>query len=149
VLNPRIGATGNDYLTEPYRPPYRPCLDAEARRAGSGRKAVVSSRCLLFAQGERRLLRAAAMIADRRGRRIRFDWCGMLVHLMSLADWFAEQSARGVLTRMVGAWLIVGLPVIAARLWWSVAAAIAVFLGAVTIYVAAAVRYMHRHHRRP
>jgi membrane protein YdbS with pleckstrin-like domain len=64
-----------------------------------------------------------------------------------LADWFAERSARGMLTRAVGAWLLVGLPVIAARIWWSVAAAITVFVVAVTVYVAAAVRYMH-HHRR-
>ncbi len=48
--------------------------------------------------------------------------------------------------RMVGAWLLVGLPVVAARLWWSVAAAIAIFVVAVTIYVTAARSYM-RHHR--
>ncbi len=46
---------------------------------------------------------------------------------------------------MVGAWLLVGLPVIAARLWWSATAAIAVFVVTVTIYVAAASRYVHRH----
>jgi hypothetical protein len=44
--------------------------------------------------------------------------------------------------------MLVGLPVIAARIWWSVAATIAVFVVAVAIYVAAAVRYMHRH-RQP
>jgi hypothetical protein len=53
-----------------------------------------------------------------------------------------------MLTRAAGSWMLVGLPVIAARIWWSVAAAIAVFVVAVTIYVAAAVRYMHRH-RQP
>jgi hypothetical protein len=52
-----------------------------------------------------------------------------------------------MLTRAVGAWLLVGLPVIAARIWWSVVAAIAVFVIAVTTYVVSAVRYM-RHHRR-
>jgi uncharacterized membrane protein YoaK (UPF0700 family) len=52
-----------------------------------------------------------------------------------------------MLTRAVGAWLLVGLPVIAARVWWSVTAAIAVFVIFVTSYVAAATRYM-RHHRR-
>jgi hypothetical protein len=31
------------------------------------------------------------------------------------------------------------------RPWWSVAAAIVVFVVALTIYVAAAVRYIHRH----
>jgi hypothetical protein len=65
--------------------------------------------------------------------------------VMPLADWFTERSARGMLTRMVGAWVLVGLPVIAARIWWSVAAAIVVFVVAVTIYVASAVRYMHGH----
>jgi hypothetical protein len=33
-----------------------------------------------------------------------------------------------MLTRAVGAWVLVGLSVIAARIWWSVAAAIAVFV---------------------
>jgi hypothetical protein len=50
-----------------------------------------------------------------------------------------------MLTRMVGAWLVVGLPVIAARIWWSVAAAIVVFVGTVSAYVTFAVRYMRRH----
>ena len=54
-----------------------------------------------------------------------------------------------MLTRAVGAWLFVGLPVIAARIWWSVAAAVTVFVVTVTMYVAAAVRYMHRHRRQP
>jgi hypothetical protein len=48
-----------------------------------------------------------------------------------------------MLTRMVGAWVLVGLPVIAARIWWSAAAAVTVFVVTVTIYVAAALRYMH------
>jgi hypothetical protein len=77
------------------------------------------------------------------------DRCGMMFHVMGLADWFAERSARGMLTRMVGAWVLVGLPVIAARIWWSAAAAVAVFVVAVTTYVAAAVRYMNRHPRQP
>jgi hypothetical protein len=51
---------------------------------------------------------------------------------MRRADWFAERSARGMLTRAVGAWLLVGLPVIAARIWWSVAAAVTVFVVTVT-----------------
>jgi membrane protein YdbS with pleckstrin-like domain len=65
--------------------------------------------------------------------------------MLRLADWFAERSARGVLLRAVGAWLLVGLPVVAARVWWSAAAAIAIFAVAVTVYVAAATRYMRRH----
>jgi hypothetical protein len=64
---------------------------------------------------------------------------------MRLADRFAERSAGGMLTRAVGAWLLVGLPVIAARIWWSVAAAIAIFVVAVTTYVTATFRYMRRH----
>ncbi len=65
-----------------------------------------------------------------------------MFHVMRLADWFAERSARGMLTRAVGAWLLVGLPVIAARI-------VTVFVVTVTMYVAAAVRYMHRHRRQP
>jgi hypothetical protein len=65
---------------------------------------------------------------------------------MRVADRFAERSASGMLTRAVGAWLLIGLPVIAARIWWSVAAAIAIFVVAVTFYVTAAVRYT-RHHQ--
>jgi hypothetical protein len=52
-------------------------------------------------------------------------------------------------TRAVGAWLLVGLLVIAARIWWSVAAAITVFVVAVTAYAAAAIRCMHQHGRHP
>jgi hypothetical protein len=66
-------------------------------------------------------------------------------YVLRLADWFAERSARGMLTRAVGAWVLVGLPVIAARIWWSVVAAVAVFVVTVTMYAAAAARYMHRH----
>ena len=53
-----------------------------------------------------------------------------------------------MLTRAVGAWVLVGLPVIAARIWWSVAAAITIFVVAVTMYVVAAVRYTLRHRRQ-
>jgi hypothetical protein len=67
---------------------------------------------------------------------------------MRLADRFAERSTSGMLTRAAGAWLLVGLPVIAARIWWSVAAAITIFVVALTVYVTAAVRYSHRHHLR-
>jgi hypothetical protein len=66
-------------------------------------------------------------------------------NVMRLADWFAERSAKGVLMRAVGAWFLVGLPVIAARIWFSAAAAIAVFVLAVLMYVAATTRYVHRH----
>jgi hypothetical protein len=61
--------------------------------------------------------------------------------------WFGERSARGMLTRMVGAWLLVGLPVVAARIWWSGPAAIAVFVVTLTAYVTAANRYV-RHRSR-
>jgi hypothetical protein len=64
---------------------------------------------------------------------------------MRVEDWFAERSARGMLTRAAGAWVLIGLPVIAARLWWSVAAALTIFVLGVTVYVSAAARYMRRH----
>jgi hypothetical protein len=67
-----------------------------------------------------------------------------MFNLMGLADQFAERSTRGMLTRMVGSWLFVGVPVVAARVWWSAAAAIAIFVVTLTVYVVAAVRY-----RRP
>jgi hypothetical protein len=44
--------------------------------------------------------------------------------------------------------VLVGLPLIAARVWWSVPAAIAVFVVTLTLYVAAVVRYMGRHPER-
>jgi hypothetical protein len=72
-----------------------------------------------------------------------------MVYVMRLTDCLAERSARGTLTRMIGAWLLVGLPVIAARIWWSVTAAIVIFVVTVTMYVATARRHMHRHHLRP
>jgi hypothetical protein len=69
--------------------------------------------------------------------------------VMRLADWFAERSVRGMLMRAAGAWVLVGLPLIAARIWWSVAAALAVFVVTLTMYMAAAVRYMHQHSDDP
>ena len=50
-----------------------------------------------------------------------------------------------MLTRAAGAWLLIGVPIIAARLWWSVPAALTIFVLGVTVYVAAAARYMRRH----
>ena len=66
---------------------------------------------------------------------------------MRVADRFANGAPAGCSTRTVGALLLVGLPVIAARIWWSVTAAITIFALAVTMYVTAAVRYVHRHHQ--
>jgi hypothetical protein len=74
----------------------------------------------------------------------RIDWCGTIFDVMRLADWFAERSVRGMLARAAGGWVCVGLPLIAARVWWSVAAALAVFVVTLTLYVAMAVRYMRR-----
>lgn len=62
-----------------------------------------------------------------------------------IAELFVERSARGLFTRWVGSVLFVGLPVIAARLWWSAAAAIVVFVVTLVAYVAVAVRYKRRH----
>jgi hypothetical protein len=73
---------------------------------------------------------------------------GMMPAVNRVPVWFAERTARGMLTRMVGPWLLVGLPVIAARIWWSVPAAIAVFVVTLTAYVTVAIRYMRRH-RQP
>jgi hypothetical protein len=53
-----------------------------------------------------------------------------------------------MLARMVGGWLFVGLPVIAARIWWSVPAALAVFAVTLIVYVTFAVRYRHRNRRQ-
>jgi hypothetical protein len=50
-----------------------------------------------------------------------------------------------MLTRAAGSWVLIGLPVIAARLWWSVPAAVSIFVLGVTVYVTVAVRYMRRH----
>jgi hypothetical protein len=77
-----------------------------------------------------------------------FDWSATMFHVTPVADWFAERSARGMLTRAAGGWVLVGLPLIAARLWWSVPAAIAVFVVTLTLYVAAVVCYMRRHRGR-
>jgi hypothetical protein len=52
-----------------------------------------------------------------------------------------------MLARMLGAWLLVGLPVIAARIWWSVAAAIVVFAVTLTLYVGAVVHHLRTHCR--
>ena len=72
----------------------------------------------------------------------------MIPVVKRVPDWFAERSARGMLTRMVGAWLLIGLPVIAARIWWSAPAAIAVSLVTLSAYVTFTVRYMRRHGRK-
>jgi hypothetical protein len=54
--------------------------------------------------------------------------------------WFAEPSVRGVLMRMVGGWLLIGIPVIASRIWWSVPAAIAVSVLTLSAYLTFALR---------
>lgn len=36
-----------------------------------------------------------------------------------VSEWFADRGIKGMLTRMVGAWVFVGVPVILARIWWS------------------------------
>jgi hypothetical protein len=72
----------------------------------------------------------------------------MIPAVKRVPDWFAERSVRGMLSRMVGAWLLIGLPVIAARIWWSTPAAISVFVVTLCAYVTFAVRYMRRHSRQ-
>jgi hypothetical protein len=73
------------------------------------------------------------------------DKLGAIFRSMRLGDWFAERSARGMLIRAAGSWVLIGLPVIAARLWWSVPAAVTIFVLGVAVYTAAAGRYMRRH----
>jgi hypothetical protein len=60
-------------------------------------------------------------------------------------DLLAERTVRGMLCRAAGAWLVVGLPVIAARLWWTVPAALVIFAVTLTAYVMLIVRHMRRH----
>jgi hypothetical protein len=62
-----------------------------------------------------------------------------------IADVFAESSACGLFARWVGSVLCVGLPVVAARIWWSPIAAIVVFVVTVTAYVTVAVRHKRGH----
>jgi hypothetical protein len=59
-------------------------------------------------------------------------------------DLLAERTGRGMLCRAAGAWLLVGLPVIVARLWWTVPAALIVFVVALTVYVTLTVRLVRR-----
>jgi membrane protein implicated in regulation of membrane protease activity len=65
--------------------------------------------------------------------------------LSSVGTCFADRSARGILTRAAGAWVLIGLPLIAARIWWSVPAALVIFVVGVALYVTAARRYVRRH----
>lgn len=102
------------------------------RRHGSGAPASASARVLW---------------RDQNGRVPKRKRSGMMPDVNRIPDWFAERSVKGMLTRMVGAWLLVGLPVIAARIWWSPAGAIAVFVVTLTAYVTFAVRYMRGHRR--
>jgi hypothetical protein len=69
----------------------------------------------------------------------------MVSAVNQLPYWFGERSVRGMLTRMVGAWLFIGLPVIAARILWSAPAAIGVFVVTLTAYVTFAIRHVRRH----
>jgi hypothetical protein len=64
---------------------------------------------------------------------------------IDVGDTPRRRRHQGMLTRAASAWLLVGLPVIAARVWWSPTAAIGVSVVGVTVYVAAARRYMHHH----
>jgi hypothetical protein len=68
--------------------------------------------------------------------------------MRQFADWFAERSARGTLAVGSGAWVLIGLPVTAARLWWSVPAALVIAIVGIAAYVSAARGYMRRH-RQP
>ena len=69
----------------------------------------------------------------------------MISAVNQLPYWFGERSVRGMLTRMVGAWLFIGLPVIASRIWWFAPAAIGVFVVTLTAHVTFAIRHVRRH----
>src|SRR4051794_9928390 len=68
--------------------------------------------------------------------------------LVVVLDLLAERTARGMLCRAAGAWLLVGLPVVAARLWWTVPAALIAFAVTLSTYVTLTVRHMHRQSAR-
>ena len=53
-----------------------------------------------------------------------------------------------MLARASGAWLLIGVPVVAARVWWSVTAALVIAVVGIAAYVTAVRGYMRRH-RQP
>ncbi len=56
---------------------------------------------------------------------------------------FAQTSLKGALTRAAIAWILI-TPVVAAAKIWSRPAAVVVCLVAVAIYIAVAMRFIHR-----
>jgi hypothetical protein len=70
-------------------------------------------------------------------------WITSAVNLCHLG--WASRAPEGCSTRMAGACLLVGLPVTAAKIWWSGPAAICVFVVTLTAYVTFANRYVGRH----
>jgi heme/copper-type cytochrome/quinol oxidase subunit 2 len=67
---------------------------------------------------------------------------------MAFAKRFAETSLTGALIRAALAWVLITPAVAAAKIWWSGAAAVVVFVVGVTIYIAVAMRYRRRHRPR-
>lgn len=64
---------------------------------------------------------------------------------VGFADRFAEMSVKGALIRAALAWVLITPAIAAARIWWSVTAAIVVFVAGVTIYVVVVGRFVRRH----
>jgi hypothetical protein len=67
---------------------------------------------------------------------------------MTFGERFAQRSLAGALTRAAVAWILITPAVVAAKIWWSGAAALVVGVVGVGLYVAIAVRYLrHRESR--
>jgi hypothetical protein len=68
---------------------------------------------------------------------------------MSVGDTFASRGARGYLMRAGLAWVLVTPAVAAAKIWWSGAAAAAVGVLCVAVYIVVVERYVRRHGAPP
>lgn len=64
---------------------------------------------------------------------------------MTFGERFASRNAAGMVTRAGLAWLIITPAVVAAKIWWSPAAAVVVGVLGVALYLVVAVRYINRH----
>jgi hypothetical protein len=70
---------------------------------------------------------------------------GARVGPMVLGELFAQRNVKGALTRAGIAWVLITPAVAAAKIWWSGRAALFVGILGVTLYIALANRYLHRH----
>jgi hypothetical protein len=63
---------------------------------------------------------------------------------MAFGEMFAQASVKGALTRAAVAWVLITPAITMAKIWWSGAAALVVFLVGVTVYIVAATLYRRR-----